>query len=376
MHIETLSVHLGRDTDSATGAVAAGIPLSTTFERAADGSYPSGFSYARAGNPARQSLETCIAGLEGGSAALAFASGSAASLAVFGLLKVGDHVIAPRQCYHGTLKQLRELCSRWGVTTTFVDTTDLQAVAQAFTPNTRLVWIETPSNPTLLITDINAVCELARRHRALVCCDNTFATPVLQKPLALGADLVMHASSKYFGGHSDVLGGAVVVRDDKALFEQLFDYQVTAGSVPAPFDCWLVRRSLSTLPFRVRAQAEHARAVAEFLVRHPFVETVYYPGLPAHPGHALACTQMPNGFGAVLSFCVRGARAEAFAVTERLQLITRATSLGGVETLIEHRASIEGTGTLTPESLLRLSVGLEHPEDLIADLRSALDAAL
>jgi cystathionine gamma-synthase len=375
MHIETLSVHLGRDTDSATAAVAPGIPLSTTFERAADGSYPSGFSYARAGNPARQSLETCIAGLEGGAAALTFASGSAASLAVFGLLEAGDHVIAPKQCYHGTLKQLRELCSRWGVTTTFVDTTDLQAVAQAFTANTRLVWIETPSNPTLLISDIGAVCELAHRQRALVCCDNTFATPILQKPLTLGADLVMHSSSKYFGGHSDVLGGAVVVRDDKALFEQLFSYQVTAGSVPAPFDCWLVRRSIATLPFRVRAQAEHARVVAEFLARHPQVERVFYPGLPTHPGHALARAQMPNGFGAVLSFCVRGARAEAFAVTERLQLITRATSLGGVETLIEHRASIEGPGTLTPESLLRLSVGLEHPEDLVADLRSALDAA-
>lgn len=376
MHIETLSVHLGRETDSATGAVAPGIPLSTTFERAADGSYPSGFSYARAGNPARQSLEICLAGLEGGCGALTFGSGSAASLAVFSLLKTGDHVIAPRQCYHGTLKQLRELCARWGVTTTFVDTTDLKAVADAITPSTRLVWIETPSNPTLLISDISALCELAHRQRALVCCDNTFATPVLQKPLALGADLVMHSSSKYFGGHSDVLGGALIVRDDKALLEQLYNYQVTAGSVPAPFDCWLVRRSIATLPFRVRAQAEHTRQIAEFLAQHRYVERVFYPGLPAHPGHALARAQMPNGFGAVLSFCVRGGRAEAFAVSERLQLITRATSLGGVESLIEHRASIEGPGTLTPESLLRLSVGLEHPDDLIADLRAALDAAL
>jgi cystathionine gamma-synthase len=372
MKIETLSVHLGRETDSATGAVAPGIPLSTTFERAVDGSYPSGFSYARAANPARQSLETCLAGLEGGTAALTFASGSAASLAVFGLLTTGDHVIAPRQCYHGTLKQLRELSARWGVTSTFVDTTDLQAVAQAFTDKTRLVWIETPSNPTLLITDISKVCALAKQHNAWVCCDNTFATPVLQRPLSLGADLVMHSSSKYFGGHSDVLGGAVIVRESQALFEQLYHYQVTAGAVPSAFDSWLVRRSIATLPFRVRAQAEHARAVAEFLAQHPAVAEVFYPGLPGHPNHALARAQMPNGFGAVLSFCVRGARAEAFALTERLQLITRATSLGGVESLIEHRASIEGPGTLTPESLLRLSVGLEHPDDLIADLAAAL----
>jgi cystathionine gamma-synthase len=372
MHLETLSVHLGRETDSATGAVAPGIPLSTTFERATDGSYPSGFSYARAGNPARQSLEACLAGLEGGIGALSFASGSAASLAVFSLLKSGDHVIAPRQCYHGTIKQLRELMSRWGVTSTFVDTTDLTAVAQAFTPQTKLVWIETPSNPTLLITDITAVSELARSHSALVCCDNTFATPVLQRPFALGADLVMHSSSKFFGGHSDVLGGALIVREDRALFEQLYHYQVTSGAVPAPFDCWLVRRSIATLAFRVRAQAEHTRVVAEFLAQHPNVAQVFYPGLPTHPGHALARTQMQHGFGAVLSFCVRGGRAEAFAVTERLKLITRATSLGGVESLIEHRASIEGPDTLTPESLLRLSVGLEHPDDLVADLRDAL----
>jgi cystathionine gamma-synthase len=372
MHIETLSVHLGRETDSATGAVAPGIPLSTTFERAADGSYPSGFSYARAGNPARLALESCLAGLEDGVGALSFGSGSAASLAVFSLLEAGDHVIAPRQCYHGTLKQLRELMSRWGVTSTFVDTTDVAAVAQAFTPRTKLVWIETPSNPTLLITDISALCELARRHSALVCCDNTFATPVLQKPFALGADLVMHSSSKFFGGHSDVLGGAVIVREDKALLERLYHYQVTSGAVPAPFDCWLVRRSIATLPFRVRAQSEHTRVVAEFLAQHPKVAEVFYPGLPTHPQHALARTQMPHGFGAVLSFCVRGGRAEAFALTERLRLITRATSLGGVESLIEHRASIEGPDTLTPESLLRLSVGLEHPDDLLADLRDAL----
>lgn len=372
MRIETLSVHIGRDIDQTTGAVSPGIQLSTTFERAADGGFPTGYVYARESNPARRSLEQCLAALEGGAEAMTFASGSAASLAVFSLLSSGDHVIAPRQCYHGTGKQLRELTARWGITATFVDMGDARALEAAFTPQTRLVWIETPSNPMLLLSDIEALCALAHARAAHVCCDNTFATPILQRPFTLGADLVMHSSTKFFGGHSDVMGGAVITRDKGELSTRLRDYQVTAGSVPAPFDCWLIRRSLTTLPFRVRAQSQSALQLARFLAGHSAVSEVFYPGLEQHPGHALAARQMPGGYGAVLSFCVRGGRAEAFALCERLQLFTRATSLGGVESLIEHRASIEGPHTLTPESLLRVSVGLEHPDDLIADMAAAL----
>ena len=372
MRIETLSVHVGRDIDQATSAVSPALHLSTTFERAADGSFPSGYSYARAGNPSRTSLESCLAGLEGGAEALAFASGSAASLAVFSLLDSGDHVIAPRQCYHGTGKQLRELTARWGVRCSFVDMSDVREVEAAFTPQTRLIWIETPSNPTLLLSDIRALSDLAHARAARVCCDNTFATPVLQRPFTLGADLVMHSSTKFFGGHSDAMGGVVITREQDALSARLRDYQVTAGSVPAPFDCWLIRRSLTTLPLRVRAQSESALQIARFLEGHAAVTEVFYPGLERHPGHSLAARQMNGGFGAVLSFCVRGGRAEAFALSERLQLFTRATSLGGVESLIEHRASIEGPNTLTPDSLLRVSVGLEHADDLIADLSAAL----
>jgi cystathionine gamma-synthase len=372
MRIETESIHVGRDIDPSSGAIAPGPQLSTTFERAEDGSYPSGFSYARAGNPSRHSLEQCMAVLERGATALTFASGSAASLAVFSLLSSGDHVLAPRQCYHGTAKQLRELLSRWGVGCTFVDMTNVSAVTEAFTSKTRLVWIETPSNPTLELSDIERLCQLAKSRGALACCDNTFATPVLQRPFELGADLVMHSSTKFFGGHSDAMGGAVIVREHGEIATRLRDYQVTAGSVPAPFDCWLIRRSLMTLPWRVRAQSENALAIAEFLAGHSGVTQVYYPGLKAHPGHALASQQMRGGFGAVLSFCVPGGREEAFAVSDRLQLFTRATSLGGVESLIEHRASIEGPHTLTPDNLLRVSVGLEHKDDLIEDLAAAL----
>jgi cystathionine gamma-synthase len=224
----------------------------------------------------------------------------------------------------------------------------------------------------LNLSDIGTLAEMAHGHGAIVCCDNTFATPVWQKPFELGADLVMHSSTKYFGGHSDVMGGAVVTRDRGGLYDKLRDYQQTAGNVPSPFDCWLIRRSLTTLSCRVRAQTHTAARLAEFLSRHRSVDKVYYPGLESHRAHALARRQMKGGYGAVLSFCVRGGRDEAFAVAARLQLFTRATSLGGVESLIEHRASIEGPHSLTPQSLLRVSVGLEHADDLIADLDAAL----
>lgn len=372
MKFETLSVRVGRDVERATGDVAPAIHVSTTFERDIDGGYARGYSYARPDNPNRRGLEQCLAALEGGVEAVAFSSGSAASLAVFSLLRPGDHVIAPVESYHGTAKQLRDLLAPLGIRSTFVDMTDVEAIRDALTSETRLVWVETPSNPMLKITDIEAVAELAHERGALVCCDNTFATPVWQRPLELGADLVMHSSTKFFGGHSDIMGGVVIVRDRGELLERLRDYQMTAGAVPSPFDCWLTRRSLTTLAYRVKAQSENAARIALFLSGRKRVEKVFYPGLRSHPGHELARRQMHGGFGAMLSFCVKGGRDEAFAVAARTRLFVRATSLGGVESLIEHRASVEGPHSVTPQNLLRLSVGLEHVDDLIADLDQAL----
>ena len=371
MKIETISVRVGRDVEAATGEVAPAVHLSTTYERDIDGEFSRGYSYIRPDNPGRRALEQCIAALEGGADATAYSSGSAASLAVFSLLRPGDHVIAPIEAYHGTAKQLRDIIGPMGVSYDFVDMTKTDVVHKALTAKTRLVWIETPSNPMLNLSDIETIAELAHGRGALVCCDNTFATPVWQQPLELGADLVMHSSTKYFGGHSDVMGGAVVARDRGGLSDQLRDYQGTAGNVPSPFDCWLVRRSLTTLSCRVRAQTHSAERLAHFLQRRRGVERVFYPGLESHPGHQLARKQM-KGFGAMLSFCVRGGRDEAFAVAARTKLFTRATSLGGVESLIEHRASVEGPHTVTPENLLRVSVGLENADDLIADLDEAL----
>jgi cystathionine gamma-synthase len=372
MKIETVSVHVGREVESATGEVAPAVHMSTTFERDVDGEFSRGYTYSRPDNPSRRALEQCIAALEGGEDATAYASGSAASLAVFSLLRPGEHVLAPIEAYHGTAKQLRDIIGPMGVRYTFVDMTNVDAVRSALTSDTRLAWVETPSNPMLNISDVETIAELAHGHGAMVCCDNTFATPVWQKPFELGADLVMHSSTKFFGGHSDVMGGAVVTRDRGGLSDKLRDYQATAGNVPSPFDCWLIRRSLTTLACRVRAQTESASRIAHFLSKQRQIERVFYPGLQSHPAHALASKQMKGGYGAMLSFCVRGGRDEAFAAAGKLQLFTRASSLGGVESLIEHRASIEGPHSVTPENLLRVSVGLENVEDLIADLEQAL----
>ena len=374
MKIETLAVHAGRAVEAGAGDVAPAIHLSTTFERGADGNFSRGYSYARADNPSRGALEKCIAQLEGGIDAIAFSSGSAASFAVFSLLRSGERVIAPHECYHGTGKQLRDLAAAGNLRAAFVDTTEHGMVRTQLELDAQLLWLETPSNPTLNISDIQVLCELAHAARAIVCCDNTFATPVLQRPFTLGADLVIHSTTKYFGGHSDVMGGVVVVRDSTELAAKIRDYQATAGAVPSPFDCWLARRSIATLPYRMRAQTATAQRVAEFLADHPQVERVFYPGLAAHPGHELARRQMPGGFGAMVSFCVKGSAQDALRVAGRTRLLVRATSLGGVESLIEHRASVEGPHTRTPQNLLRMSIGLEHADDLIADLRQALES--
>ena len=372
MKLETLAIHAGREPDPATGALREPIHLATTFERSADGSYPRGYFYSRSGNPNRTALERAVAALEGGHEAVAFASGSAATLAVFTLAASGGRVVCSSDCYHGTAKQLREILPRWGATAEFVDTTDLDAVRRALEPGATLLWVETPSNPLLRVSDLAALAEIAHACGALLGCDNTFASPVLQQPFTFGADLVMHSTTKYLGGHSDVLGGIVVVRAASAELEGLRHFQGAGGGVPSPFDCWLLLRSLPTLPLRVRQQSANALAVARFLEADGRVEVVNYPGLERHPGHALAARQMRDGYGAVVSFQVPGGATEALAVAARAQLFTRATSLGGVESLIEHRASMEGPLSQTPPNLIRMSVGLENVTDLVADLDQAL----
>jgi cystathionine gamma-synthase len=373
MKFETRAIHAGRLPQAGSSAVAPNLVLSSTFMRAADGSYPEGFSYSRAANPNRSALEQCLAALEGGDACAAFASGSAATYAILQALAPDDHVIIPDDVYHGTRTQLRELLARWHLRFSEVDLTRPERLRAALTPATRLLWIETPSNPLLKITDIAASTQVAHEAGAAVVVDNTFASPVLQQPLALGADLVLHSTSKYLGGHSDIVGGAVISWGDSALFQRIRAFQAQAGAVPAPFDCWLLLRSIATLPQRVRAQTDSARRIAGFLADHPRVAAVHYPGLPRHPGHEIAERQM-SAPGAMLSLQMGDGRDAALALAARLQLFTRATSLGGVESLIEHRASVEGPHSSTPDDLLRMSVGLEHADDLIADLGQALDA--
>jgi cystathionine gamma-synthase len=369
---DTKCVHAAHAPDAATGALVAPIQLATTFERDADGGYARGFRYGREGTPNRTALEACVAELEGGVAAVAFSSGLAANLAVLEQLNSGDRIVASDIGYHGTHRQLREIVARRGVSVVFVDTTDLGAVASAVNARTRLLWLETPANPLLTISDLAALAKIAHGHGARVVCDSTFATPYCQRPFAFGVDVVIHSGTKYFGGHSDVLSGFAVIGRDRALAEQMLEWQRLAGAVLAPFDCWLLRRSISTLGIRMQRQCATALELAEFLSRHPKIERVLYPGLPGHPGHDIAARQMTGGFGAMMSVCVRGGQESAMRVAARTRLFRRATSLGGVESLVEHRASIEGPGSRTPDNLLRLSIGIEGAADLRADLEQAL----
>lgn len=370
MRIETLAVHAGHVIDAATGAVAAPIHLSTTFERDAEGGYPHGYVYARSANPTRHALEEGLAALEGGEDAAAFGSGLAASSAILQALAPGDHVVAPTDVYHGMTKLLREVFVRWGLEVSFVDMTKLDEIKQAVRPRTKLIWVETPSNPRLKITDIARVVGIAHEAGALCACDNTWA-PIVQRPLDLGADLVVHSTTKYLGGHSDVTGGVVIAKTKTDFLERVREIQTTSGAVPSPFDCWLVLRGMQTLPWRMRAHSENALKVATWLADHPRVEAVHYPGLASHPGHEIAARQM-SAFSGMLSFEVRGGREAALGVAAKTEIFIRATSLGGVESLIEHRASIKGEDPRTPQGLLRLSIGLEHPDDLIEDLARAM----
>ena len=371
MHVETIAVHGAHGSDPATGAVAPPIYLSTTFEREADGSLPHGYLYARDATPNRTALERVLAALEGGKAAAAFSAGMAATMAVFQSLAPGDHVILPTSVYYGTRKLLDQVFARWGLTMTSVDMQNADNVVPALRPTTRLVWVESPSNPLLAVADIERIAAIAHDAGARCAVDNTWATPVAQRPLALGADLVMHSTTKYLGGHGDVTGGALVTREDDEFFQRVRTVQTAGGAAAAPFDCWLVVRGIKTLPHRIRAHTTNAMAVAQYLSSHPRIEAVHYPGLPSHPGHAIAARQM-SAFGGMVSVQVRGGREASLRVKSRVKVFTRATSLGGPESLVEHRASVEAPGSGTPDNLLRLSIGLEHPDDLIADLEQAL----
>lgn len=360
--------------DAATGAVVPPLHTATTYERDADLGYPRGVIYTRDDNPTYKQAEALLASLENGSDAWLFASGMAAVTAAFQTLDAGDHVVAPAAGYYGVRHWLTEHGRRAGLHVDLVPPGDLPAIAAAVRPGkTRAVWIETPANPVWQITDIAAVAEITHGAGAWLGVDNTVPTPVLTRPLDLGADLVMHSATKYLGGHGDVLAGALVVRETGPLAERIAAIRHDAGAVLGPFEAWLLLRGMRTLYLRVKASCASAAALADFLAAHPAVERVLYPGLADFPGHVVAARQMQGGFGGMVSVCLNGGARAAIDVAARLQVFKRATSLGGVESLVEHRASIEGSGTPTPDNLLRLSVGIEDIDDLIADFAQALD---
>ncbi len=367
MHIETIAIQAGRNADAQTGAVMPPIHLSTTFLRDNEGD----FVYSRSNSPNREALEECLTALENGAEAIAFASGMAAVAGVFQSLQHGDHVILPDDTYFGVRELVTSVLARWGLSHTMVDMTNLAAVKAAMQPNTRLVWIETPSNPMLKITDIAAVADIAHNVGALVGVDGTWATPMLQPALALGADYVVHSTTKYLGGHSDLTGGVVIAQESNPFTEQVREMQGIGGGVPSGFDCWLLLRGIRTLPYRMRGHCTNANKVAQFLADQPQVATVHYPGLESHSGYDIAQHQMSD-FGGMLSIQVKGGAEKAATVAAGTKIFAQATSLGGVESLIEHRAPVEDENTQTPWDLLRISVGLEHPDDLIEDLAQAL----
>ena len=367
-HIDTIIAAAGTEADDSTGAVVPPIYLATTYVKS--GSHD--FHYAREANPTRTTFERTLSAVEGGVDAAAFSSGMAACTAIIGSLGAGAHVVYPDDVYVGQRRLLRGIASRWGVESTAADFTDIDGVAAAVRSDTRLIWIETPSNPLLRITDLAGVVALARSRGITTVVDNTWATPVLQRPLALGADLVVHAVTKYIGGHSDVLGGVVIARSGDGLFEHVREMQTTAGAVMDPFSAWLTLRGLRTLSVRMQRACDNAEQVARLLSGHDRVTRVHYPGLGDNPGHAIAKRQMTR-FGAMLSFELLGDRAEAEAIPRRTRVFINATSLGGTESLIEHRASSEGEWSTSPPTLIRLSIGLENVEDLVGDLTEALN---
>ncbi len=372
--LATKAIHAGYRPDQTTGAVNTPIYASSTFAQDGVGGLRGGFEYARTGNPTRAALEAALAAVEDGRFGRAFSSGMAAGDCVLrAVLRPGDHVVIPDDAYGGTFRLIDKVFAQWGVQHTPVALSDLDAVAAAVTPQTRLIWVETPTNPLLSIADIAGIAELASGVKVLV--DNTFASPALQQPLTLGADIVLHSTTKYIGGHSDVVGGALVTNDEE--LDAAFGFlQNGAGAVPGPFDAYLTMRGLKTLVLRMQRHSENAAAVAQFLAEHPSVDAVLYPGLPSHPGHQVAARQM-HGFGGMVSVRMQGGRAAAQTLCANTKVFILAESLGGVESLIEHpgamtHASTAGSQLEVPDDLVRLSVGIEDVADLIADLEQAL----
>ncbi|MEO8329691.1 MAG: cystathionine gamma-synthase [Candidatus Nanopelagicales bacterium] len=373
---ETLALHAGQDADPLTGAVVPPIHQASTYKQDGVGGLRGGYEYSRSANPTRTALEQCLCAIESGSRGLAFASGLAAEDTLLrALCSPGDHVVIPDDAYGGTYRLFAQVLSRWGIEFTPAHLSDMNAVRAAIRPNTRMVWVETPTNPLLNIADIEALASLSRDSAALLVVDNTFASPYLQQPLTLGADVVVHSTTKYLGGHSDVIGGALVARDAD-IGEQLTYHQNAMGAVAAPLESWLVLRGIKTLGVRMDRHNSNAAAVAQMLTTHPRVTHVYYPGLPDHPNHEVAAKQM-RGFGGMVSFKVEGGEEAAVAVVERAELFTLAESLGGVESLIEHpgrmtHASAAGSPLEVPGDLVRLSVGIETVDDLLRDLNHML----
>ncbi|MGI8826733.1 MAG: trans-sulfuration enzyme family protein [Chloroflexota bacterium] len=374
---ETLAAQAMGDIDPVSGALAPFIHLSTNYEQLADGSYHQGRVYTRADNPTYEYAEQLLASLEGGGSRCAlFASGMAAATAVFQSLLPGDHVLVARMLYWGLRKWLAEFGLTWGLDVEFIDMTDLAVVESAIRPGrTRLLWVETPANPTWAITDLAAVCKIAHAAGARVGVDNTVATPVLTRPFEFGADIVVHSATKYLNGHSDLLAGAVLTARPDPFWERIRSWRRNGGAVLGPFEAWLLQRGMRTLFLRVHRASASALTIARQLGEHRSLKAVLYPGLPAHPGHEIAARQMQGGFGGMLSIRLVGGAEEARAVLAAVQVFKRATSLGGVESLIEHRSSMEGPSSPVPDDLLRLSIGIEAPEDLLADLEAALDSA-
>ena len=380
MKFETLVIHAGQAPDPANGAVMTPIYQTSTYAQDGVGQPRQGYEYSRTQNPTRKALEDCLAALEGGGYGLAFASGMAATDAVLRLLDADSHVLAGDDVYGGTFRLFDKVLRRYGLDFTFADTTDPESVAEALTPSTRMVWLETPTNPLLSVTDIRAVAEIVGAHpnRPLLVVDNTFATPYVQRPLELGADIVVHSTTKYLGGHSDVVGGAVVVKDQE-LYEKLAFLQNAVGAVPGPMDCFLITRGIKTLPLRMDRHAANASALVSFLSDHPKIERTLYPFHPSHPQHKVASGQMKNG-GGMISFIMKGRREAAVKVAESTQIFTLAESLGGVESLIEVPAAMTHLSTSDSQiavdpGLVRLSVGIEHVDDLLADIQQALEQA-
>jgi cystathionine gamma-synthase len=372
LKVETLAVHAGGAPDPATGAVSPPIVLSTTYEHGPASEPTHGFMYIREDNPTQVRLEEALAAIEGGEAALAFASGMAAGTALLQALPVGAHVLLQDDLYYDFRNVAREYLPRWGMSASAADMGNLDAVAKALRPETKLVWLETPSNPLMKVCDIAAVAGLAHARGARVVVDGTFAPPTIQRPLELGADAVLHSTTKYLGGHSDVQGGGLVFREGDRWYDDTRHHRKVLGGVASPFNSWLVLRGLRSLGCRVERHCANALQVARALRAHPAVSAVHYPGLESHAGHEVARRQM-KAFGGMLSFQVRAGRAAAVRAVSRVRLFLPATSLGGTESLIEHRRSSEGPTSQTPDDLLRVSVGLEHPDDLVADLQQALE---